>query len=86
MTYVAGEQAVRRTSIDWWRWGGRVFLVLLLIFAILPMAWMIVTSLKTGFAATQYPPQWWPAEPTLDNYIKLVDPSQSIGRDFLHYF
>jgi multiple sugar transport system permease protein len=80
------ERVLRRKSIDWWRIGGRVFLVLLLIFTILPMAWMIITSLKTGFAAMQYPPQWWPTEPTLENYIRLLDPSQNIGRDFLRYF
>lgn len=75
----------RRTG-DGWRWAGRIFLVLMLIYTIVPMAWMFLTSLKTGFAAMQYPPQWWPAEPTLSNYAKLVDPSNSIGRDFLHYF
>lgn len=80
------DGASRRKPIDWWRWGGRIFLLLLLIFTILPMAWMIITSLKTGFAAMQYPPQWWPTEPTLDNYIRLLDPSQNIGRDFLRYF
>ena len=25
-----------------------------------PMAWMMPTWLKTGFAAMQHPPQWWP--------------------------
>ena len=80
------ESAVRRNQIDWWRWSGRLFLVLLLGFTVMPMAWMIITSLKTGFAAMQYPPQWWPAEPTLENYTRLLDPSGRIGQDFLHYF
>ncbi|MDB5536066.1 MAG: binding-protein-dependent transport system inner rane component [Devosia sp.] len=80
------ESAVRRRSVDWWRWSGRLFLVLLLGFTVMPMIWMIITSLKTGFAAMQYPPQWWPAEPTLDNYTRLLDPSGRIGQDFLHYF
>ncbi|MET3900152.1 multiple sugar transport system permease protein [Devosia sp. UYZn731] len=80
------ESAVRRRSVDWWRWSGRLFLVLLLGFTVMPMVWMIITSLKTGFAAMQYPPQWWPAEPTLDNYTRLLDPSGRIGQDFLHYF
>jgi multiple sugar transport system permease protein len=83
---MTSRRASRRKPIDWWRMSGRVFLVLLLIFTILPMAWMVITSLKTGFAAMQYPPQWWPTEPTLDNYIRLLDPSQNIGRDFLRYF
>ncbi|MFK4811926.1 carbohydrate ABC transporter permease [Devosia sp. ZW T5_3] len=80
------ESAVRRRSVDWWRWSGRLFLVLVLGFTVMPMIWMIITSLKTGFAAMQYPPQWWPAEPTLENYMRLLDPSGRIGQDFLHYF
>ncbi|WP_375451341.1 carbohydrate ABC transporter permease [uncultured Devosia sp.] len=81
------ENAVRRgNQIDWWRWSGRLFLMLLLGFTVMPMVWMIITSLKTGFAAMQYPPQWWPAEPTLANYTRLLDPSGRIGQDFLHYF
>lgn len=72
--------------IDGWRWAGRIFLVLLLIFTVMPMAWMLITSLKTGFAAMQYPPQWWPAEPTLENYTRLLDPRNAIGQDFLRYF
>jgi multiple sugar transport system permease protein len=34
----------------------------------------------------QFPPQWWPAEPTLINYAKLLDPQNSVGADFLRYF
>ncbi len=75
-----------RKRVDGWRWTGRLLLTLLLVYTVVPMAWMLITSLKTGFAAMQYPPQWWPAEPTLDNYIRLVDPSGSVGRDFLRYF
>ena len=40
-----------RKPIDWWRWSGRVFLLFLLIFTILPMLWMVLTSLKPQFAA-----------------------------------
>lgn len=80
------ERPKTKKPIDWWRWGGRVFLFLMLIYTVVPMAWMFLSSLKTGFAAMQYPPQWWPAEPTLNNYIKLLDPADSIGQDFLRYF
>jgi multiple sugar transport system permease protein len=80
------SQPIRRKPVDMWRWAGRVFLFLLLVFTVVPMAWMFITSLKTGFAAMLYPPQWWPVEPTLQNYIKLLDPSESVGRDFLRYF
>jgi multiple sugar transport system permease protein len=76
----------RRKPIDGWRWAGRIFLFFLLIFTVFPLAWMLLTSIKTQFAAMQYPPQWWPREPTLQNYTKLLDPSDSIGREFLLYF
>ena len=75
-----------KKPIDWWRWAGRLFLTFLLIFTVLPMAWMILTSVKSQFAAMQYPPQWWPAEPTLNNYFKLLDPTNRVGQDFLRYF
>ncbi len=76
----------RRKSVGGWRWTGRIFLALMLVYTVVPMAWMFLTSLKSGFAAMQYPPQWWPAEPTLSNYTKLLDPADSIGQDFLRYF
>jgi multiple sugar transport system permease protein len=75
-----------RKPIDWWRWAGRAFLLFLLIFTAVPMLWMVLTSIKSQFAAMQYPPQWWPAEPTLENYHKLLDPSNSVGQEFLRYF
>ena len=75
-----------RKAFDGWRWAGRVFLAVLLVFTVLPMAWMVLTSIKTQFAAMQYPPQWWPAEPTLENYRKLLDPTNPVGHDFLIYF
>ncbi len=82
----AGDAPRIRKPIDGWRWTGRIFLVFMLIYTVVPMAWMMLTSLKTSFAAMQYPPQWWPAEPTLENYTKLLDPTSRIGGDFLRYF
>ncbi|HTN62698.1 MAG TPA: carbohydrate ABC transporter permease, partial [Devosia sp.] len=76
----------QRVRTDPWRWAGRGFLLLLLIFTVLPMVWMVLTSIKSQFAAMQYPPQWWPAEPTLQNYAKLLDPNGSTGQEFLRYF
>lgn len=78
----------RRTGprIDGWRWAGRIFLVFILLYTALPMAWMLITSIKSGFAAMQFPPQWWPDHPTLDSYRKLLDPQNSVGQDFLHFF
>lgn len=76
----------RRKTVDGWRWAGRAVLVLMLIYTAVPMLWMLLTSIKSGFAALQFPPQWWPKEPTLDNYRKLLDPQNMIGQDFLRYF
>jgi multiple sugar transport system permease protein len=71
--------------IDGWRVGGRAFLTLLLLFATLPMAWMLLTSVKTQFAASQYPPEWWPRNPTLGNYTRLLSPTSEVGQEFLTY-
>jgi multiple sugar transport system permease protein len=76
----------RRKPIDGWRWAGRIFLVLMLLYTAVPMLWMLLTSIKSGFAAMQFPPQWWPAEPTLASYQKLLDPQNSVGQDFLRFF
>ncbi|HEY4198979.1 MAG TPA: carbohydrate ABC transporter permease [Devosiaceae bacterium] len=86
MTAMAPSAVTHRKPTDWWRWAGRIFLTLLLIFTVLPMFWMLLTSFKTQFAAMQYPPQWWPNEPTLQNYIRLLDATNSTGREFLLYF
>lgn len=75
-----------RAAIDLWRWAGRIFLAVMLMFTVLPMFWMLLTSFKSGFAALQFPPQWWPNEPTLASYKKLLDPSNSVGQDFLRFF
>jgi multiple sugar transport system permease protein len=86
MTTMTESAVTQRKGAGGWRWAGRIFLTLLLGFTVMPMFWMVITSLKTGFAAMQYPPQWWPSEPTLENYWRLLDPNSSVGNDFLHYF
>jgi multiple sugar transport system permease protein len=73
-------------SFDGWRWVGRVFLLIMLFYTAVPMIWMLLTSIKSGFAAMQMPPQWWPNEPTLASYTKLLDPTNSVGQDFLRFF
>ena len=70
---------------DPWRIGGNLFLLALTIFAMLPMAWMLITSLKTQFAALQYPPQWIPNNPTVEQYTRLLSPANEVGREFLRY-
>jgi multiple sugar transport system permease protein len=71
--------------VDPWRRAGAVFLAALVVFAMLPMAWMLLTSIKTQFAALQFPPEWIPHNPTLTNYIELLSPQSDVGREFLRY-
>ena len=68
-----------------WSITGTIFLIMLGLFAILPMIWMLLTSVKTQFAALQFPPEWLPHNPTLRNYATLLSPSSDVGREFLRY-
>jgi multiple sugar transport system permease protein len=70
---------------DPWQHAGAVFLAVLIVFSLLPMAWMLLTSIKTQFAALQFPPEWIPHNPTLANYIALLSPQADVGREFLRY-
>jgi multiple sugar transport system permease protein len=63
-----------------------VWLIVLLAFAVIPMLWMLSTSLKGQFAALAQPPEWIPSHPTLDQYQTLLSPTGTIGPVFLRYF
>jgi multiple sugar transport system permease protein len=76
----------RRRRVDGWRWSGRFFLLFMLAYTAVPMVWMLLTSIKSGFAAMAFPPEWWPSEPTLASYRNLLDPQNTVGRDFLRFF
>jgi multiple sugar transport system permease protein len=79
------EPALRRKRRDLWQIGGNIFLVLLTLFSVAPMVWMFITSIKTQFAAVQYPPEFWPSNPTMEEYWRLLLPTSDVGRDFLRY-
>lgn len=70
---------------DVWSFVGPIFLLALLAFAMLPMVWMLITSLKSQFAAIQYPPAWVPRNPTLEQYRQLLSPGGELGSQFLRY-
>jgi multiple sugar transport system permease protein len=70
------------TVLNLARW---VFLALLLAFTVLPMVWMVSTSIKTEFASIQQPPEWIPSNPTLQQYTSLLSPSDRAGQQFLAY-
>jgi len=56
-------------------WSDVVRFALLCVLAVLflmPIYWMVATSLKTEAAAVAQPVQWWPHEPTLENYRTIL--------------
>jgi len=84
----ARERAARRPSrkrLGGWSVTGWIFLAFITLFSILPMAWMLMTSLKTQFGALQYPPEWIPSEITFEQYQRLLSPASEIGNEFLGY-
>ena len=76
---------LRQRRRDPWRMAGNVFLAVLTLFSLLPMVWMLLTSVKSQFAALQYPPEWVPRNPTMENYTRLLSPTNDVGREFLQY-
>ena len=53
------------------------------VIAAFPLAWMVLTSLKTPAETMQSPPVWFPATPSLDAYGKVSGVIDS-GRSFLN--
>lgn len=75
----------RKTRITRWHVTGWIFLTLLMIFAVAPMIWMLITSFKSQFAALKYPPEFIPQNPNLEQYERLLSPSNDVGKQFLRY-
>lgn len=77
----------RRKSfrLNGWSIAGWLFMFFLLVFTVVPMAWMVSTSLKSEFASIQSPPDWIPDNPSLEEYTTLLDPNSEIGSEFLRY-
>jgi len=48
-----------------------VLIVLALVVTLLPVYWMVNTSLKTQVEVFASPPTFWPQNPTLQNYVGL---------------
>ena len=66
MTMELSAGAAKRRGAGGWRWSGRIFLLLLLGFTVMPMIWMFITSLKTGFAALR----WHHLNPTRGFHVR----------------
>lgn len=50
-----------------------VVITILAILFIFPLYWIVTGSLKDAMAINAAVPQWWPLEPTLDNYVRLFE-------------
>ncbi len=86
MTIPEGEQEVARVPSDV---GSRRFsiwhiliyvpLIIGVIIFTAPFAWMVSASLQDVSQIFQWPPQWIPENPTLDNYVRFFE-EERIGR------
>lgn len=74
MSARTGESRRRRGDERAWGVLGWIYLVVLLLFALLPMIWMVLTSIKTQLSALQYPPEWIPTNVTFEQYQRLLIP------------
>jgi trehalose/maltose transport system permease protein len=54
------------------RAGFYALVVAILVFTVFPFAWAFLSSIKTGAELFATPLQYWPAEPTLENYEKVL--------------
>lgn len=71
----------RRISV-----GDAVLVLLIIIAAVVaafPLAWMVLTSLKTPQETMQVPPVWLPATPSLDAYAQVAEVIGA-GRSFVN--
>jgi len=51
------------------------------LFLIFPILWMIITSFKTNLVIYKIPPQWFPKDPIIDNYLNILK-----DKNFITYF
>lgn len=58
-----------------------ILLAIVALLFLFPIYWTIVTALKPSDAATTVPVQWWPANPTWENFQQvLLDPRSDVIR------
>ncbi len=60
-----------------------MLIIVAAVVAAFPLAWMILTSLKTPAETMQTPPVWLPATPSLDAYAQVSDVIE-VGRSALN--
>ncbi|NIM94078.1 MAG: hypothetical protein GTO18_10260 [Anaerolineales bacterium] len=61
----------QRQSVRKWIWRASVYAILILIASVmvLPLYWLIASSLKFEWDLFKFPPQWIPNPATLNNYL-----------------
>lgn len=78
MATIAAARARSRPAFDRLRCGfGQVMVYVLLIvglsMTLMPFLWMILSSLKTSTEILRVPPTFWPENPTLANYLTILN-------------
>src|SRR5690606_13414570 len=69
-----GTRTQRREGRPRWRDLPRFLLLsLLAVLFLAPIYWMVTTSLKSEADTVARPVQWWPQEPTLENYRTILE-------------
>lgn len=58
-------------------------IIAITVIAAFPLAWMVLSSLKTPQESMQVPPVWFPATPSLDAYAQVSD-VVSLGRSVIN--
>ena len=62
-----------------------IFLATVVVLVLMPLLWIISTSLKPAIEIFQKPPHWIPHNPTVSNYAGVITASE-IPRAFLNSF
>jgi multiple sugar transport system permease protein len=57
-----------------------ITLIVLAIIFVAPFAYMVTSSFQPLDRMFRYPPQWFPTEPTLENYTGFFESGRPIGR------
>lgn len=73
----------RRYPRTWRRTLLTLAITAIAVAAAFPLAWMVLSSLKTPEESMQVPPVWWPGSPNLDAYGEVAD-VVSLGRSFIN--
>ena len=65
----------KKSSLDGQSQGYKIFVIIVLallaVFFIFPLYWILTGSLKDPITINAQKPQWFPLNPTLDNYVRL---------------